>query len=317
MPYQRSEHPLWSWSHSRRETFQECPRKYYYQYYASHNGWEADAPETARLAYRLKNLTTLPEEIGAAVHECASMAVHQARSGAPPPTADELYHQARQRLNRAWRDSHNFPAWVQSPKRRRMFQEFYYDTGIGETRIAEAKDQLRTCLQNLLTSAGFREAVAAPYTEVKNVEQFITFTLDDTPIHAVPDLIYRNGNGDWRIVDWKSGNTQRDSQNQAMVYALYLREKHNVNTGDITARIEWLAHGEAQELPITQSALTQFADGIRDSISAMRAYLSDPAANAPLPQPRFPMRDDLSQCRYCKFRQLDRQEIANQTPGPF
>ena len=65
MPYQRSEHPIWSWSHSRRETFQECPRKYYYQYYASHNGWEADAPETARLAYRLKNLTTLPEEIGA------------------------------------------------------------------------------------------------------------------------------------------------------------------------------------------------------------------------------------------------------------
>lgn len=317
MPYQYSQHPAWSWSHSRRETFKECPRKYYYQYYGAHNGWDADAPETARLTYRLKNLTSLPEEIGAAVHECASMAVHQARSGAPPPTVNDLYEQARQRLNRAWQDSHNFPAWVQSPKRRRMFQEFYYDTGIGETRIADAREQIRTCLQNLLISISYRETVAAPYTEVKNVEQFITFNLDDTPIHAVPDLIYRIGDNGWRIVDWKSGNSRKDSKTQAMVYALYLREKHKADTGNITARIEWLAHGEAEELAFTQSELTQFAGGIRDSISAMQAYLADPAANAPLPSSGFPMRDDRSLCRRCKFRQLDREAIAGETAGPF
>lgn len=317
MAYQRTEYPQWSWSHSRRRTFQECPRKYYYQYYGSHNGWESDAPESVRLAYQLKNLTTLAEEIGAAVHECASMAVHQARSGAPPPEVNALYRQARRRLNRAWSDSANRAAWQQSPKRLRMFQEFYYDTGIGETRIAAAKEQLHNCLNNLLISTSFREAVAAPFTEVKNVEQFITFNIDDTPVHAVPDLIYRNGDGSWRVVDWKSGQARGDAGNQAMVYALYLRERHNVDRGDIMARIEWLAGGEAEELAYAQSDLDRFAAGIRDSAAAMRAYLADADANVPLAPAAFPLRDDLSRCRYCKFYQLDRDEIADGIDGPF
>ena len=317
MSYQRREYPPWSWSHSRRRTFQECPRKYYYQYYGSHNGWENDAPESARRAYRLKNLTTLAEEIGAAVHECASMAVHQGRGGAPLPGVDALYQQARRRLNRAWLDSADRAAWQESPRRRRMFQEFYYDTGIGETRIAEAKERLNACLRNLLISTSFREAVAAPFTEVKNVEQFTAFNLDDTPVYAVPDLIYRRGDGSWRVVDWKSGNIRGDAGRQAMVYALYLRERHNVDRGDIIAQIEWLASGDAEELPISQSDLDGFAAGIRDSVAAMRAYLADVDANAPLAPAAFPLRDDPSLCRHCKFYELDRDEIADGLDGPF
>ena len=191
------------------------------------------------------------------------------------------------------------------------------ELGIGETRIAEAKERLHTCLNNLLASTSFREAAAAPFTEVKNVEQFITFNLDDTPVHAVPDLIYRRGDGSWRVVDWKSGDVRRDAGNQAMVYALYLRERHNADRGDIMARIEWLAGGEAEELSIAQSELDRFAAGIRDSVAAMRAYLADAAANAPLAPAAFPLRDDRSLCRYCKFYQLDRDEIADGLDGPF
>ena len=162
MPYEFREYPMFSWSHSRRTTFQECPRKYYYHYYASHNGWEATAPEGARLVYRLKNLTSLPLEIGAAIHEAASTAIHAVRSGDNAPTAEMLYSTARNRLNKAWKESQNRPEWERSPKWRRMFHEFYYDTGIGENKIADAKDRIMKCLENLLVSVSFREAIASP-----------------------------------------------------------------------------------------------------------------------------------------------------------
>lgn len=317
MTYERSEYPQWSWSHSRRSTFQECPRKYYYQYYGAHNGWEETAPESAQLAYRLKNLTSLPLEIGAAVHEAASTAIHRARSGASTPTADEMYDAARDRLNKAWAESQDQTEWERSPKWRRMFHEFYYDTGIGENRIAESRDVLRTCFDNLLVSRSFREAVSAPFVEVKNVEEFATFYIDETPIHAVPDLVYRKGDDTWTVVDWKSGRREEDDREQALVYALFLREMHGVRGPDISVRIERLALGTAEDYAYTQADLDDGVDAIRDSIAAMRGYLDNVELNAPNEKEGFPLRSDTSVCKFCNFYGLDREEIASVQEGPF
>lgn len=317
MPFERSEYPQWSWSHSRRTTFQECPRRYYYQYYGSHNGWEDMAPESARLAYRLKNLTGLPLEIGAAVHEAAAMAIHRARSGASLPTADDLYRSARNRLNEAWVESKDRPKWERSPKRRRMFHEFYYDTGIGEGEIAESKDLLQTCLANLLNSTSFREAIAAPFVDVKQVEEFTTFYIDDTPVHAVPDLIYRKGDDTWTVVDWKSGKRQGNDTDQMLVYALYVREHHSVREPKVGVRVEHLAHGTATDYSFTQDDLDQAITTIRDSVAAMKTYLIDSSANQPVDKMDFPLREDTSFCKFCNFYELDTDEIASMQDGPF
>ena len=317
MPYEHSEYPAFSWSHSRRTRFQECPRKYYYHYYGSHNGWEIEAPESTRHTYRLKNLTSLPVEIGAAIHESASTAIHQVRSGAPAPAVEDLYSIVSKRLNKAWKESKDQSEWARSPKWRRMFHEFYYDTGIGEDKIADAKDQIMRCLRNLLRSESFREAVASARVEVKNVEEFITFSIDDTDIHAVPDLIYRKGDGAWMVVDWKSGKIQDDSAEQALVYALYVRERYEVSASEITVRVEQLFSGDIQDYSFTGEDFANGIEAIRDSISAMKAYLSDEAANAPVEKTGFPLRSDTSVCRFCNFYELDRDEIASIQAGPF
>ena len=317
MAYERKEHPTFSWSHSRRAVFQECPRKYYYQYYGSHNGWEDTAPESARLAYRLKNLTSLPLEIGGAVHEVASTAIHRARSGAAAPTADDLYDMARNRMNKAWIDSLDRPAWERSPRWRRMFHEFYYDTGIGDDEIAGARDTLRTCIANLLRSKSFREAVAAPFVEVRNVEELTTFYIDDTPVYAVPDLVYRKGGDVWTVVDWKSGKIRDDDTDQVLVYALYVRELHGARGPDIDVRVERLASGTADKYAFTQQDIDDGIDAIRDSIDAMKTYLTDPAANSSIEKVDFPLRSDTSACKSCKFYELDWNEIGSTRPGPF
>ncbi len=317
MPYKRLEYPEFSWSYSRNEKFRECPRDYYYHYYASHNGWEFEAPETARLTYRLKQLTTLPIEIGAVVHKGAAAAIKQARGGGSALTREDLYSLARSQLNQAWLDSHDFPQWERTPRQRKMFHEFYYDTGINESAIEDAKRQLEICFQNLLESESYREAVAAPRCEIKNLEEFITFEIDGTPIHAVPDLIYRKGDGIWMVIDWKSGRSKADDATQASVYALYVREHFEAAAENIKVRVEYLFRGAMEEHSFTKDALDQKADAIRDSITAMQGYLQDAARNKPLEKARFPMRVDTSVCQYCNFYQLDRAEIDARRPGPF
>ncbi|MBU1700874.1 MAG: PD-(D/E)XK nuclease family protein, partial [Candidatus Eisenbacteria bacterium] len=45
-----------SWSHSRKRLFDDCPRAYYFRYYGSWEGWLHDAPPLARALYILKQL---------------------------------------------------------------------------------------------------------------------------------------------------------------------------------------------------------------------------------------------------------------------
>ncbi len=319
MPYERTEYPSWSWSHSRREMFQECPRKYGYQYYASHNGWEDEAPEFARSAYRLKQLTSLPLEIGGAVHAAAAFAIQSARSGGGVPSLDTLRTQVRNTLNRAYTESKDRAEWERWPNRRKMFHEFYYDTGLSDTAIDESKQRIEACLTNLVASESYREAIAAPFVEVKEVENFVTFDLEGTPIHGVPDLLYRLGDDTWTVTDWKSGRESRDPDqlDQLAVYALYLRDRHNVESSNMRVRIEWLESGNATDHTFSDGDLDASRSQILDSMALMQQYLTDPAANSPRDQAAFPLRDDLSMCRYCKFYELDQAEIALQSPGPF
>ena len=152
MAYERREFPDWSWSHSRRRMFQECPRMYFYQYYGSHNGWDERAPDPVRSAYRLKQLTALPLEMGGAIHSAAAFAVQSARSGGGIPSFDTLHDKVRHDLNRAWKESQDRSAWERAPRRRKMFHEFYYGTGLTEPAIKESRQHIRTCLTNLLAS---------------------------------------------------------------------------------------------------------------------------------------------------------------------
>ena len=311
MPFERREYPTFSWSHSRRKMFRECPRKYYYHYYASHNGWGIDAPESARRAYRLKNLTNLPMEIGAAIHEAASDAIRQARSGKSVPTAEYLYAIVRERLNKVWKQSSDSDRskWERDPKQCRIFHEFYYGSSIDDDKRIEAQDRIKRCLANLLRSVSFREAVASQYIEIKDGDEFTTIRIADTDIYAEPDLVYQKADRTWMIVDWKTGTRHDDDVEQAQVYALYLRERYKVNESDITVRIEYLDSGETQELSFTQEDFENNIAAIHDSISSMMDYLSDVAANAPLEKDEFPLQISYL-CRFCEFYELDRDEIA-------
>ena len=206
--------------------------------------------------------------------------------------------------------------WERRPRYRKMFHEFYYDSGLSDVAIARSRERIGDCLTNLVGSRSFREAVAAPYVEVKEVEGFVTFDIDGSPVHGVPDLVYRLGDDTWTVADWKTGGGEAD-WDQVAIYALYVQSRHGVDVERIVGRIEWLSQGRADEHRFTEEELAATRDRIVFSIRAMRGYLEDVNANMPREMEAFPLIDDTSRCRHCNFYELDRDEIASRIQGPF
>ena len=317
MAFEIRPHPDFSWSQSRRSTFRECPRKYYWQYYGSHNGWLDDATDEARRAWRLKKITNLYMVLGTIVHELAADTILRVRGGGAVPDASDLIEQGRGRLNRAWLMSQKHEEWERSPNRVTMLMEFYRGSGPSRDLIEKIRDKLYACLRHLLTSESFREAVEAPTVEVKEVDRLDFVELDGVKVYAQPDLLYRLGDA-WRIVDWKTGARHASHSPQLRTYAVYLQERGDLPKGPVIGRLEYLGAGDAVSVPVSDRDCAEERQKMADSVAAMRTYLADPVRNEALPRDRFPLVEDTRRCPQCPFFELCEDELAAaDIAGPF
>jgi CRISPR/Cas system-associated exonuclease Cas4 (RecB family) len=309
--------PEFSWSQSRRSLFRECPRKYFWNYYGSHNGWLRDAPAEARAAWRLKKISNLHMTLGNVVHDVAAEAIQSVRGGGDVPSGPELIEAGRARMNRAWQLAQRREDWERSPGRHPMMMEFYRGTGPSQDLVVTIRERLYTCLRNLPASESFREAVESPQVEVKEVDRLDFLDLDGVKLYARPDLLYRLGDA-WRIVDWKTGARAAWHSAQLRIYAVYLREREDLPAGPIIGRLEYLSDGESMSVPITDRDIAEERRAIQDSVEAMRTYLAEPLRNVAKPRDQFPLTDNRRWCSDCNFFELCEDELAESEPAaPF
>jgi hypothetical protein len=85
-----------TWSFSRRQTFESCRRRYWFRYYAFWGGWNRDAPELARKAYFFSKMASLAMLVGTAVHETIADVLRALRSRREPASP---FEQVRARTN--------------------------------------------------------------------------------------------------------------------------------------------------------------------------------------------------------------------------
>ena len=317
MAFEIRPHPDFSWSQSRRSTFRECPRKYYWHYYGSHNGWLDETADEAKRAWRLKKITSLYMVLGTIVHELAAESILRVRGGGAVPDAADLILEGRNRLNRAWLMSQQREEWERRPGKVTMLMEFYRGSGPSRDLIETIRDKLYDCLRHLLSSESFREAVEAPMVEVKEVDRLDFVELDGVKVYAQPDLLYRLGDA-WRIVDWKTGNRHASHAPQLRTYAVYLQERADLPKGPVIGRLEYLGTGEGASIPISDRDCAEERERMADSVSAMRTYLADPVRNEALPRERFSLREDTRRCPQCPFVELCEDELEEgDVSGPF
>ena len=306
-----------TWSVSRARLFRSCQRAYYYAYYGAWGGWSADAPVTARLLYRLKQIQSFPLWGGAIVHEVIRDALTRRAMQQKPVVLEELQTQARAMLRKGWVESRDH-AWEQDPKRTTNLFEHYYGEGrdIPREQTDALKEGIYTALDNFVHCDTLAELLKLPYrcwAELDKLESFIGGELPaDDPAPALPlkvwcaiDLAYFDQQGTLHIIDWKTGTEHKEELRlQLACYALYAMKKYQLPLEKIALGGVILNDGgRLSPYAISQENLVAATDQMLKSACAMRGKLQDATANT-ANEEEFEFTQNPAFCNSCPYRQV-------------
>ncbi len=292
-----------SWSYSRAAKYRQCPRAYYYHYYAAWEGWKATAPAPVKKAYLLKNLTGLSQWVGNLVHETIRFALSRLKAGEMVEEA-ELIRQMHTRAQSDFSDSQN-GRYRQKPNRYTGFQEHYYQIDLtGETwqnAWETAKKHLQTFTRSALY-AHLRRQSPATFLEIETLQ---SFQLAGAKVWVQMDLARREEDT-IVIYDWKTGTVHEERiQQQLGVYGLYVRQTRPTVAKNTALRgiIYSVAADKIFEIDLNDALLAETQQSIQNSIAQLQSLLSEPTANL-AEISRFPMIETLEVCQTCQFREL-------------
>ena len=69
---------------------------------------------------------------------------------------------------------------------------------------------------------------------------FSSINYDSLKVYSKIDLLYKDYDGYYVIVDWKTGKASDSDKEQLLVYAWYVMEEYGVHYSRIKGRIEYL-----------------------------------------------------------------------------
>jgi hypothetical protein len=292
-----------SWSYSRAAKYQQCPRAYYYHYYAAWEGWQTDAPAPVKRAYLLKNLTNLSHWSGNLVHETIKFALTRLKAGQPVTEAN-LIKQMHTRAQADFSDSHS-GRYRQKPNQLTGFQEHYYQTGLSKTTWQTAWTKAEQALRTFVNSSLYAHLRRQPAATFLDVETLQSLTLVGTKIWVQMDLV-RQEDDKLYIYDWKTGSVdESELRRQLGIYGLYVQRAwpEMATTTSLQGVVYALAEDRLLAFDLDETVLQETQVMIETSITHLQGLLLDPQANLAELR-RFPMIDDLKVCQRCQFREL-------------
>lgn len=281
--------PILGWSISRYELFDKCKRQYYYNYYAKH---VSDVP--LYKIKKLKELTSIPLEIGNVVHDVLEAYLRRLQKDAG--AIDESRFLAYAREKTAYAFSH------------KAFMETHYGT-LDSIDIQPVHDRVATCLKNYLESPVcswvFMKALTNKHNWLIEPEGYGETRLNGLKAYCKMDFLFPV-DGHIHILDWKTGkkNTYKHFR-QLIGYATAAEHNFGIPWNVIFPKIIYL-HPDFDELElrITENDLSAFFSDVRAQTDEMKSYCIDPEQNIPQPIDSFPKSPSNGTCGYCNYREL-------------
>lgn len=290
------------WSYSRARAFGGCLRAYWFMYYGSWGGWNADSPPATRDAYVQKKLTTRPMWLGTVVHQLAEDALRRVRDGWEPRPIEDAVTGVRNRARREIAESLD-GSWLSRPAKRVGFREHYYGEPTTpadwDATVAEIERQARVLWDQRL----FRRLLAVP-ERIRELEDLRRFPVGDVDVYVALDVMVDDGQEGVVILDWKTGENHDDADIGAQlgVYGLYATEVLGVPKERIVALHVNLRHATETRHPIGAAEIEAARALIASSSAAMRARLADPAKNLANMDEYPPLEPGDARCTTCSFR---------------
>lgn len=290
-----------SWSVSRDDIFRKCPRMYYFQYYGSRGGWEADADEKTRMIYILKQLQSRQMWAGNKMHECIAVFIKKTQEGHRSINVNQVIDKTLNIMRQEFRSSRK-KEYLKNPKLCALF-EHEYEIALPKTEWKNIANHVAECLKLFFNSEVYKEILHISDNQWLELEQFDHFYLNNEKIYAAPDFAF-NRDDEIIIYDWKTGREEpvRD-RFQLACYGMFAIQKWNVKPENVKLVNFFLSTGKLNEYKLIDFNLDQIQKNIWSSIVEMQDMLDDLQENIAREE-RFPFSQNEQICHYCNYNKI-------------
>ncbi len=289
------------WSYSRRGVLEQCPRRYYYEYYAASAA--TAGPERDLLKF-LKSLQNRHERIGTIAHLVIGTYFRKAQAG-DIWTGERLAGWAcdiwfRDRAHSQANSEARPPSAGKFPPV--MILEWYYGWPDASELCSEAEKRLLKAVHNFSTSPAFEVFRGAGTRNGSMAERPLSLQISGCRVRGRLDLAFSSSPGG-TVVDWKLSGVsgQGDDSLQLAVYALWAAEQFGCDPLAVTV---CKAHLLAEKIAYFEPRANTFANArsrILQDIERMAA-LDDYGrrgvieAFTPCAKPEI--------CKFCAFQKV-------------
>lgn len=297
--------PRFSWSHARHNQMIECPRKYAYQYYFSHEGWLSSSTKLAKQAYRLKKMVTLPLLVGQAVRQAIQNYSFRENTASLEEQRTAMRNFVDHELRRVYLQTRDYgDDWYHEPNVYTMILEYYQKGYLADYEIQQTKTSIERCVISFFRSKTFRDLQSSDSIQILPQEAFQSVELDSVKVFVSLDLLYyKPDTNQYIIVNWKTGKQAHDHLTQLALCALYIQRTYNAPLNSIQIRNEYLYSGGNHTYSVTEKEIDAFHHTLKESLINMHLYIEHPEYNQPKPLSAFPLKQS-TRCRHCVYQEL-------------
>jgi hypothetical protein len=292
-----------SWSFSRHNTFNTCKRKYYYSYYGSWGGWNKDADDLSQKLYMLNKMTSLPMLAGSIVHDEVERTLKILRYGRAADK-EKSRENVVKNFKQSWAQSKS-EEWRESPKWKTNLFEHYYDKKPSDQELLDIRDLMVNSIDGFYASDSYRFIQTMSDSQWLAIEDLDSFEVYGAKLWVKLDFAIRHGERVY-IYDWKTGKVVKENEVQLAVYAIYAKQKWDVDLKLIRLFDVYLN----QQLPVkvkpTDKLISSASGFIESSINDMKELLVDKENNK-AEIDLFPIASEDREsypCSYCSFQTI-------------
>jgi hypothetical protein len=321
------------WSLSREATFDQCRRRYYFHYYLSWGGWQADAPAIAREAFKLKRLVSLPLWRGQLVHYVASLVLRSMRAKGRIPEKEKVVSYTLERFA-AQLEFSRAKRYLSTPKKTgaclnidwlALF-EHEYGRAMPPSTLSALRDECVRGIEGLFASPllpSIMETDPASW-EIEDLESGAfsqQFEWEGAAVFVKTDFMFRGRDCGLRIVDWKTNRAggaenatgEDEPKNAAVqlgVYGYYATKILGESVAGLRLlEVNLLDGGRVIEHAVDEEIIRRAGERISQGIAKLSGVLEggNTARNEALPPAHFPTIEN-GRCRFCNFYRVCKDE---------
>jgi hypothetical protein len=302
-----------TWSFSRRNTYQECQKKYWYTYYGSWEGWpktpydkRPSIDPLAAYLYAMKQMQSIPTFVGTVVHNTVEQFLKKVQVNKERFTEEALIAHGVNLFSLGIEEAKT-DKWKKAPKKHTNLFEYYYGAGLSDETIEKAKEKVTLALTNWNRSQIVRDLLFHPATSLLTIEALEFFQLDNQyKIIVVIDLalLWKGRTENYILFDWKTGSETAKTEQQLYCYALFANKVWKVPLERIVLAPFYLVSntyykiGAGCERPIDPAVLIETEKQIVESCKELVVLHQNQAPE------NFPYTEERGKCQSCPFKQL-------------